>query len=449
LPTPSSCHLPESYLAQMRKQLGADFPAFLAAYDEEPWRGLRLNLLKLKFFEGGLGLGETFFQKSFPQGFNAFTPVPHCPEALAYRTDLKPGQTLLYLAGLFYIQEPSAMYPAALLDAQPGQRVLDLCAAPGGKTTQIAGAMQGQGLLVANDASPARAQALVRNMERAGVRNAVVLTEQAHRLAARFPAFFDRVLVDAPCSGEGMFRRDAAVLKAYTHNKPEACAAIQGDILRRAAETLKPGGKLVYSTCTFNTLENEAVVEGFLAGRGDFSLEEIKRVWPHRDMGEGHFVAVMKREGPTDAHSPAQQPGAKYPAEFTDFCRAFLHTLPPGFPVLHGDNVYLQPQPVDLRGLRVARSGWHVGGISKGRFTPSQGLAMALRAGEARYALDLPEACAWRYVKGESLEHEDAPAGKLPAKPWLLICHEGHPLGWARQVQGRLKNHLPTGWVRG
>jgi len=438
--------LPETFLSRIREQLcaahetGEDFFAFAAAYDEEPWRGVRINRLKIDDTNAGLPvIGE---EKSF-------TPVPWCAEGYAYREPLPLGQSLAYLQGLFYIQEPSAMSPASLLDAKPGERILDLCAAPGGKTTQIAGALQGEGLLVANDASPTRAQALVRNIERAGVRNAVILTEQPRKLAERFPAFFDRVLADTPCSGEGMFRRDADVLKAYTANKPEACAAIQSDILRHAAAMVKPGGRLVYSTCTFNTIENEEVIEKFLSSYDEFSLIKIKRLWPHKDIGEGHFVAVLEKSeyGVRNTECGIKSDITAPPSAFVNFCRVYLTgEALPSYAVMHNHNLYLQPEPLALNGLRVARSGWHAGEISKGRFIPSQALAMGLRMTETRYAVDLTEAEAWRYVRGESLDYG---ANDLPTdKPWVLVCHAGHPLGWGRFVQGRLKNHLPVGWVR-
>ncbi|MCL2364399.1 MAG: RsmB/NOP family class I SAM-dependent RNA methyltransferase [Defluviitaleaceae bacterium] len=467
--------LPKTFLTQMQKQLGEDFFTFAAAYEQPPWRGVRTNLLK----------------SDKPLGHSPTHPIPWCAEGLAFRDDLRLGQTLAYLAGLFYLQEPSAMSSAAMLDAQPGERVLDLCAAPGGKTTQIAGAMQGQGLLVANDASPTRIQALVRNLERAGVRNAVVTTEQPRKLAERFAGFFDRVLVDAPCSGEGMFRRDADVVKAYTANKPEACAAIQLDILRHAATMVRPGGRLVYSTCTFNTVENEGTIEKFLAEQNAegvaFTLAKTKRIWPHKDIGEGHFVAVMTREmpknsEPTPAKNKTTAPDTAMLTPFKTFCQTTLSAPAAQYffdsqVVSQANHLYLQPESTDLRGLRVARAGWHLGEVSKGtlksetgknrrqapdaprtsaeaegRFTPSQGLAMGLRLADARYVAHLSEADAWRYTRGESLDADAININhdiRYPTpKPWVLVGYNGHPLGWARWVQGRLKNQLPTGWVR-
>jgi NOL1/NOP2/fmu family ribosome biogenesis protein len=253
-----------------------------------------------------------------------------------------------------------------------------------------------------------------------------------------------------------MFRRDADVLKAYTNNKPEACAAMQSDILRRAADMVKNRGRLVYSTCTFNTIENEQVIEKFLTSRADYKLTESKRYWPHKDVGEGHFLAVLERTtqagggGKPPLQTAGKKPSALSCTPFSDFCRDYLFFPTfPTFSVLHGNMLYLQSESLQLNGLRVARSGWHVGEISKGRFVPSQALAMGLCMEDARYAANLQDADAWRYVKGESLDYDEktfpSENKKHPKeKPWVLVCHNSHPIGWARLVQGRLKNHLPV-----
>ena len=436
--------LPEVFLARMKELLGAEYDDFLASYESPSLRGLRLNLLKSCYWDG----------------FADFTTVPWCSEGFIVPEDIRPSKDILYRAGLFYIQEPSAMCPAQVLAAQPGERVLDICAAPGGKSAQIAGHMRGKGLLVANDASPSRCKALTKNLEMAGVTNAIVLAEQPKKLAERFPEFFDRILVDAPCSGEGMFRRDAEAVKAYTANKPEACMRMQREILHYAAHLLKPGGRLVYSTCTFNPMENEDVIAWFLAGHGDFSLVPIDhevlgvapgmaglthtaRIWPHLASGEGHFVACLQKNG--EAHSPANNYRApKVPKEFAEFCGTYLKDFNLHRPIVkHGVSLYIQPTELDLAGLRVVRSGWYVGDISGGRFSPSQALAMGISPADAAYPVELSQDDAWRYLRGESIPADVA----LEGKPWVLICHLGFPLGWARLVQGRLKNSLPVGWV--
>ncbi|MCL2199841.1 MAG: RsmF rRNA methyltransferase first C-terminal domain-containing protein [Defluviitaleaceae bacterium] len=463
--------LPGTFLTHMQEILGTDYNTFLESYNNEPVRGIRINQLKVKTKTLGvlppsphkgtrpLDPGCMGEQLRFS---GATSPVCWCGDGFVYDSSERPSKSVGYHAGLFYIQEPSAMCPAEVLDAQPGHRVLDLCAAPGGKSVQIAGHLQGEGLLMSNDASPSRSRALVKNLERAGVTNAVVTTEQPKKLAERFPDFFDRILVDAPCSGEGMFRRDPDAIKAYTANKPEACAAVQQDILRHAAKMLKPGGRLVYSTCTFNTQENEGTITTFLQSHDDFTavqidhsalgiqpardpLPQAARIWPHLANGEGHFVALLEKK---ESNIPDFVFLAKSipPLEFTAFIDDFLcMDFPQNAYVLHGINLYLQPVALHLSGIRVARSGWHLGECTKGRFVPSQALAMGLRKEQARYAVELSEEDAFRYLRGESLFHSEAHA--QPQKPWILICHDGHPLGWARLVQGRLKNNLPVGWA--
>jgi len=474
--------LPEIFLQQMQAMLPpSEFAAFCDTYESPTVRGLRLN--KLKFPCGmtpplrdilpdvGTRTNPTGSCKGGADSTESI--VPWCTEGRYYPETARPGKSIFFHAGLFYIQEPSAMCPVEVLQPQPGDFVLDLCAAPGGKSAQIAGHMQGQGLLMANDASPTRCRALVHNLERMGVTNAVVTTELPKKLADRFSEFFDKILVDAPCSGEGMFRRDPDAVKAYTANKPEACAAMQTEILRYAAKMLKPGGRLVYSTCTFNMKENENVICDFLKNHSDFAAIEIDhaalgisrgfeplpqagRIFPHLAQGEGHFVVLLERQRgvtspentaprnckPKETPRQARNDGL---ANFTTFCDHFLTTpLPPGVIVPHGVNLYLQPTPLDLHGLRVARSGWYLGENAKGRFVPSQALAMGLRKQDVRHSVELSEENALRYLRGESLDANDI---QIPDKPWIMLCYMGFPLGWARLVQGRLKSNLPVGWA--
>jgi NOL1/NOP2/sun family putative RNA methylase len=423
--------------------------------------------------------------------YNNLPRVAWCAEGRVYPDTERPAKNIFHYTGLFYIQEPSAMCPVEVLKPLPGHRVLDLCAAPGGKTAQIAGHMENAGLIVANDASPSRSRALVKNLERMGVTNAVVTTEQPKKLAGRFPEFFDRILVDAPCSGEGMFRRDPDAVKAYTANKPEACAATQAEILSFAAKMLKPGGRLVYSTCTFNTTENENVICDFLnveksfrlvsieheklsVSKGFCGLPQTARIFPHLAAGEGHFVALLEKAGENfdeagseisektkhlHSFSDVQNNAGKnseaalhdmkdIPKEFAEFCKEHMtKSFPAGVIVTHGASLYLQPQPLDLRGIRVARSGWYLGECAKGRFVPSHALAMGLRKNEVRYFAELSEENAWRYLRGESLDAREILNEAPPGKPWVMMCYENFPLGWTRLVQGRLKNNLPVGLV--
>jgi len=441
--------LPENFLEQIKAILPQDeFVVFCDSYNEPTVRGLRFNKLK-------------------PSDIYAELPsVPWCADGRYYPENERPAKSIYFHAGLFYIQEPSAMCPVEVLKPEPGHRVLDLCAAPGGKSAQIAGYLQGKGLLVSNDASPTRSRALVKNLERMGVTNAIVTTEMPNKLANRFPAFFDRILVDAPCSGEGMFRRDADAIKAYTANKPAACMQMQTEILAQAAKMLKPGGRLVYSTCTFNTQENEEVIKDFLKREIDFKvipieheklgisqgigdLPEVGRIFPHRATGEGHFVALLEKTGESEAIQGFESFLQKelLPKEFTEFCKEYItiSNFPNGVIVPHGANLYLQPEEIDLSGLRVARSGWFLGEVAKGRFVPSQALAMGLRKQDVAYSVELSEENAVRYLKGESLDAEGLQFSST--KPWVMLCYHGYPLGWARLVQGRLKNNLPVGWA--
>ncbi len=283
--------------------------------------------------------------------------------------------------------------------------------------------------------------------------------------------FFDKILVDAPCSGEGMFRRDIESAKSWAANKPDACAALQREILHHAAAMLAPGGRIVYSTCTFSETEDEEAIGEFLRTHGEFAPLPVDyrgmgishtrdayavRVWPHKADGEGHFAALMERAAGT-GHSETgktmrPQSQSNPPEPFTDFCAEHLSPQAAAFLLsgsftVNGVSLYRVPDGLpDLRGLRIARSGWYMGDISKGRFTPSQAFAMGLTLGGAKAAAGLSEGEAFRYLKGESITPEESL--KLPeGKPWVLVGCMGYPLGWAKFVNGRLKNHLPVGWI--
>ena len=469
--------LPESFITEIKNLLGAtEYEKFNNSYNNPPLRALRINKLKTSVFYNDLqGVGLPKVQD-----------IQWCKEGYTYSEDMRPSKSIFYKAGLFYIQEPSAMCPVEVLQPKKGDMVLDICAAPGGKSAQIAGFLQGEGLLVSNDASPSRSKALVKNLEMAGVTNAVVLTEQPKKIAARFPEFFDKILVDAPCSGEGMFRRDTNAVKAYTANKPETCAKMQKEILYYAAGLLKQGGQMVYSTFTFNTRENEEVIADFLKQNPNFKLIPIDykklgisqgydkqgrtaRIWPHISKGEGHFIAHLQKDGETAPQKVLlnktagdrfchQHPDEKLrsnfsayktilpPREFSDFCKTSLNINWTKNPTLHGTSIFLQSQPLNLTKLRTARNGWYVGekiSEKNKQFTPSQALAMGLIPTQATNYVNLSEADAWRYLKGETLENTTEANEKL----WILICHQNLPLGWAKLVQGRLKNQLPKGWV--
>ena len=428
--------LPEAFLTRIHTQLGEEYEDFLRSLERPRAVALRFNPLK----------GEV------PQLPFAGQPVPWEPMGYYYDPDSRPGLHLYHEAGVYYLQEASAMAPVALLDPQPGERICDLCAAPGGKTTQIAGRMMGEGFLLCNEYSPKRAKILSRNIERMAVANALVTNEPTEVLASRFPGFFHRVLVDAPCSGEGMFRKEEAAVADWSQDAVEMCARRQQEILNNAARMVAPGGRLVYSTCTFAPEEDEGVVAEFLARHPEFSPESVEapwfqavenggyRLWPHKLLGEGHFAAVLKRNGGEEGRVPVC-PGGRLPKEWTEFAKALEIRLPAGKAVAFGDNLYWAPEELpELAGLRVLRPGLELGEVKKGRFQPAHALALWLKdcGNTARFAPESPELA--RYLHGDVI-----PWGK---KGWCLVMAGDYSIGWGKGDGNCLKNHYPKGLRR-
>ncbi len=473
----------------MRIQLSEEYEPFLRSYEEEGYAGLRVNTQKISV-ESFLGM--TPFH---------LTPVPWTENGFYYQKDEPVTRHPHYFAGLYYIQEPSAMLPASLLPIEPGDMVLDLCAAPGGKATELSSRLQGEGLLVANDASASRAKALLKNLTVWGAANCCVTAETPQRLLESFGCFFDKILVDAPCSGEGMFRRDAGLIDSWMERGPKHYASLQRDILSCAAQMLKPGGYLVYSTCTFSWAEDEDVVEEILFRYPEMELCEIPmregfapggtpcgkciRLWPHRVKGEGHFAAllhkrtdvskdacVVKRDiaggrygssqtrcgrdtfGEEDtcrknrkADMPGSDPVADMPPEVLDF----LNSLP-GQPRKNcryaqiGEQCLFVPPYRLPKSLRYLRTGILVGTLKRGRFEPSQALAMLLDANSYPNILNLSseDMRVTRYLKGETVDLE---AGDPNVENgWVLVCADGFALGWGKCADGRIKNKYYPGW---
>ena len=390
-------------------------------------------------------------------------PVPWYPALGRYlHRDSPAGADPLHEAGAYYLQEPSAMAPVSALAPRPGERVLDLCAAPGGKSTQIAAALAGEGLLVCNEPVPSRAKILSRNIERMGVTNALVVSAQPEALAARWAGAFDAVLVDAPCSGEGMFRRHPETLAEWTPASPAGCAERQRCILGRAAAMLRPGGRLVYSTCTLSPEENEETVRWFLREHPDFSSypfslpgddgaldapEGMLRLYPHRVRGEGHFLACLRRAGdapPVDLLRPAAErlspPAPAVRAAYEAFAGR-LRSLPPANAQL-GDALLSAPDLPPLDGVRVLRAGVQLGVLKGKVFAPDHALAMALSPAQAVRTASLTAEQALAYQAGETLDLGDLPPG------YTLLCCEGISLGWGKQAGGMMKNHYPKGLRR-
>lgn len=428
--------LPEAFLKRVENQLGEEFPDFLKSLERPRAVALRFNPLK----------GEMpmlpFVQQRVPWEENGFY----------YDSQARPGLHVYHEAGVYYLQEASAMAPVALLDPQPGEAICDLCAAPGGKTTQIAGRMQGEGFLLCNEINPKRSKILSRNIERMGVSNALVTNEHPENLAKKFPGFFDRVLVDAPCSGEGMFRKEEAAVTDWSQETVEMCARRQREILSSAARLVKPGGRLVYSTCTFAPEENEQTIAAFLEGHGEFTPESLSapwfvpgengsfRLWPHKLLGEGHFAAVL-RKAPGDTQDISTQKGENMPKQWLDFAKSLDISLPEGKAVFFGDTLYWAPKAMpELKGLKVLRPGLELGLVKKDRFEPAHALALWLRdcANAASFP---PESTQIRdYVNGQVI-----PSDK---KGWCLVKAGPYSLGWGKGDGRVLKNHYPKGLRR-
>ncbi len=454
--------LPESFKNKMKYLLKEEAEDFFLSYERERFHGLRRNPLKIK---------EEAFLDKLP-----FTleKIPWAAEGYYVSREQRPGRHVLHEAGAYYLQEPSAMAAAEVLSVRPGEIICDLCAAPGGKTTQIAGKQQGEGLLVSNEIHPARAKILSRNVERLGLRNTVVLNETPERLSERFFCFFDKVLVDAPCSGEGMFHKELeenGETAEWSEDLVAMCAQRQREILDHAADLLRHGGVMVYSTCTFSPEENEQVIASFCADHPEFSLEEIKteqfesgraewlkdvplpqvewtkRLWPHRLKGEGHFVArLRKEEGLAAKRQGVVRRGKekKMLAEYTGFAKEHfvderMFEASGSALSFFGDTLYAVPQILPkLDGLRVVRPGLELGKNKKNRFEPSHALGMALKREEVTHGVSLSLEEAEHYQKGESVV-------KQAQKGWSFLEVEGIPMGIGKSVNGIIKNHYPKG----
>ena len=428
--------LPEAFLRRIKAQLGEEYDQFLQSLERPRAVALRFNPLK------GTAPSLPFTGAA----------VPWEPQGYYYDPLSRPGLHPYHEAGVYYLQEASAMSAVALLDPQPGERVCDLCAAPGGKSTQIAGRLMGHGFLLSNEWSPKRAKILSQNIERMGVSNALVTNETADHLARLLPDYFDKVLIDAPCSGEGMFRKEEAAITDWSQETVEMCARRQAEILDAGARLLRPGGRLVYSTCTFAPEENELTVEAFLARNPDFSLEPVSaswftpagpgqfRLWPHKLLGEGHFVAVLRKRGEQTV-TDAPRDGEKLPKEWLEFARDLNIRLPAGKAVLFGSTLYWAPEATPaLKGLKVLRPGLELGELKKGRFEPAHALALWLTDCSRSLSLSAEGSEIRAYLHGDVLPCDQ--------KGWCLVKAGEFSIGWGKSDGNQLKNHYPKGLRR-
>lgn len=495
--------VPQAFAETMKDLLGRDYAAYEASFAQRSSRGLRVNTRKIAAED---------LAKLAPF---SLTRIPWTPNGYYLGEEDEASRHPYYAAGLYYLQEPSAMAPAACLPVQPGDRVLDLCAAPGGKATELAARLQGEGILVANDVSHSRAKALLRNLELFGAENILVTSEEPEQLSSYFPGWFDRILVDAPCSGEGMFRKEPSMSRDWEERGPAYYAPLQRRILHEAVRMLRPGGYLLYSTCTFSPLEDEEnllyllreegmevcdlpfadqreemgieqgrpdVIAGELTADEQESIRRAARFYPHRLRGEGHFVALLKKTDNSQNQEPERTnsdidrtnqlrqgkksrrqkpnggfeggPSARPPEEWTTFSGYLRRNLSPERIEIHEDHLYYLPEALEgrsLRGLRFLRTGLYLGELKKNRFEPSQALAMILRPEEFGFILNLPaeDPRVVRYLKGETIEAEETEAGMTRSADcggWILICADGHPLGFGKWNRGSIKNKLYPGW---
>jgi NOL1/NOP2/sun family putative RNA methylase len=493
--------LPEKFLDRMQEMLEDEYDAFLQSFEQERYQALRINPLKNGIHGmngiGNLGEARAEVRTVVPEvmtGAFHLTPVSWESNGYYYAKDDLPGRHPWHEAGAYYIQEPSAMAVVPLLEVKPGEKVLDLCAAPGGKSTQIAAYLQGKGLLVSNEIHPARARILSENIERMGVRNACVTNETPTRLSEKFQVYFDKILVDAPCSGEGMFRKNEAACEEWSPENVELCAARQDEILDCAARMLRPGGRLVYSTCTFAPQENEGSISRFLDRHPEFELLPIDKVrmglpegacdgrtqwgfgadltqtlrlWPHHVKGEGHFAALLHKRGDVpEGYESAAMGGTEIGIsgkdrelaawwEFWQETGAEECSLPmgdakrkdaAGLFLRFGDNLYLAPENMPaLKGLKVLRPGLHLGTLKKNRFEPSHALALTLCGADVRHECQLraQDAVTMAYLNGQTFAAQDV--SLQGEKGWYLITVDGYSLGWGKLAGGIMKNHYPKG----
>jgi NOL1/NOP2/sun family putative RNA methylase len=462
---------PQEFRYELDRLLGDQAPHFWkSVIDDPPISGLRVNTLKTE---------TEYIKEQFPESLE---PLSWAESGFQVINNANFSKHPFHSAGLYYLQEPSAMAPVSILDPQPGEWILDLCAAPGGKTTQILSMLKNQGVLMANDPNPKRIQALTRNIDRWGARNVIITCETPQKLANRFGPVFDKVLVDGPCSGEGTFRSSPRETRRWSPSFSQRCASIQDEILWQAGKLIRPGGVLVYSTCTFNHLENEGSVSrfleknpeyeidpipsspglstGILTGETDpFELRSTVRIWPHLAPGEGHYIARMvKKNGETNGKRSIDRHGSEWDSEKKDLYREFYEkTLKqtPGTTSINPDDHSLVCQGFQLywvpqnspspHGLNVRRWGWLLGEFKTDRFIPSHTLASSLSGKDVQMVLEfsIGDSDLNAYLRGSQTTHSDRHADKN----WFLVTVEGFSLGWGFFNQGRIKSFLP-GWLR-
>lgn len=443
-------NLPEKFISRMKDMLGAEFDEFLKAFTDDPiYSGIRINTLKDGAKDAVFGaVGE-------------LSQIPWCKDGFYADKSVISGNHPYHCGGLFYFQEPSAMCAAEGLPIEKGDFILDLCAAPGGKSTQAAAKLGTAGLIVSNEIVRKRAEILSENIERMGIKNAIVTNETPQRLAEKYPSFFDKIIVDAPCSGEGMFRKEPQAIDEWSVEHTVSCGVRQQHILDCAVKMLKKGGMLVYSTCTFAPEENEKIAAYLInehsmelvdmplldmldKGRSEWSgtdidMSKTRRIFPHHQKGEGHFAALFRKtEGGDDSVKPTKPTKTgDFIKLWLEFEKKYLNTSLDGDFILFGENLYLKPKGIDIDKIKVVRCGLHLGQCKKNRFEPSHALALALKKEDFKSAVD------YDYQSDEIKAYLTGNVLSCDKNGWCAVCVNGYPLGWGKASGGMLKNHYP------
>lgn len=468
-------NLPDIFLKEMKSLLGSDYNEFIKTYDEPKYSGLRINKLKIANEEF-----ESVYKSKLSE--MELSPIPWCPSGYYYNDATRPAKSPYYNAGLYYIQEPSAMSPVEFLDIHENMKVLDLCSAPGGKTTQIASKLNNTGILVTNDISNQRIKAVLRNVEMQGISNALITNTSPQKLAPVFEEYFDRILLDVPCSGEGMFRKDPDLIKTYDNSREEN-PGMQKAILPFAADMLRVGGLMMYSTCTFNLEENEKQILEFLDNNQNFKaiklptlhgftqgyeLTESARLFPHKIHGEGHFLCLLQKTSKQsemtedscgnefgkpeklssknikDKHSLKSKylDRKSLPQEYLDFEKNEMDIEIEGNFILENGKIYKELDlKTQLKGIKIVRNGLYMGEIKGKSFSPSPAFIMAMKKSHFKNTLDLEadDENLIKYLKCETI-FVDAKDG------FTIICVDGHPLGYGKVKDGTLKNYYNKNW---
>lgn len=441
--------LPKEFEIRMQDMLGDAYPAFVRSYEKNEMKALRVNTLK--------GSVEEFLEKApFFERTN-IRQVPWECSGFYFDENMPFGKHPFHEAGVYYIQEPSAMTPVSYLEAQPKEKILDLCAAPGGKSTQIASYMKNEGLLICNEIHPVRAKILSENIERMGIRNALVTNETPQRLSEVFGEYFDRILVDAPCSGEGMFRKNEEARREWSLENVKLCADRQDEILDCADLMLRAGGRLVYSTCTFAPEEDEGSVARFLMRHPEYEIVKTEKLFPHLIDGEGHYLAVLQKAGEVPNGYQGFLKNGLQKGILTNDVKEFLAFQNENLTtnlleakeerlLRFGEQLYLMPQEMpSIKGLKVLRAGLHLGTLKKNRFEPSHALALALKKADGKRSMELyadwdknDTSVINAYLNGLTLNYEGE-------KGWYLMTCAGYSIGWGKLAGQIMKNHYPKG----